>query len=145
MKRTPVHRQCGTAMVEFALAALLLISALVGTIEVGRALWTCNAAVDAVRLGARLAATCGQNAAGIKTRMTERLPGLTNAQIGLTYTNPGGAPNCTFANCRFVTVELPDYSHELLLLPAVSVVLPKFTTTLTREVMNSSTHTAECN
>ena len=145
MKRKPMHSQRGAAMVEFALSALLLFMALFGAMELGRALWTWNAAVDAMRVGARLAATCDQNASGIKARMRERLTALSNDQITLTYTNPGGMPGCTSTNCRFVTVALTNYSHEMLLLSTVSVPMPAFTTTLPREVLDRSTHSAECN
>jgi hypothetical protein len=44
-----------------------------------------------------------------------------------------------------VSVALANYSHEMLLLPSVSVPMPALTTTLPREVMDSSTHSTECN
>ena len=144
MRRAPMRRQRGVAAVDFGLSAVLLLVALLGSVEVGRALWTWNAAVEAMRVGARLAATCAQDAAGIKKQMQKRLPALTDSQITLTYTNPGGLPNCTFANCRLVTVSLTNASHQLLLLPAtLTVDLPAFTTSLPREIMDSATH-PEC-
>jgi Flp pilus assembly protein TadG len=46
------HQQ-GLAAVEFALVALLLFTLLFGVIEMGRLLWTWNAAVVATRLSGR--------------------------------------------------------------------------------------------
>lgn len=144
MKRAPRQQQRGVVAVDFGLSAVLLLVALLGSIEVGRALWTWNAAVEAMRVGARLAATCAQDAAGIKKQMQKRLPTLTDSQITVSYTNPGGLPNCTFSNCRLVTVALTGASHQLLLLPAsLTVDLPTLTTTLPREIMDSTTH-PEC-
>lgn len=144
MRRTPRQPQRGVVAVDFGLSAMLLLVALLGSVEVGRALWTWNAAVEAMRVGARLAATCDKDAAGIKKRMKERLPALADSQITLTYTNPGGLPNCTSSNCRLVTVALTGASHQLLLLPTtLTVDLPALTTTLPREIMDSTTH-AEC-
>jgi Flp pilus assembly protein TadG len=135
-------RQRGVMAVEFGLGAFVLVSALLGAIEVGRLLWTWNAAAEATRLGARLAAVCSKNEALIKTRMQERLPTLTSANITLTYTNPGGVAGVCNANtCRFVSVALQGYTHELLVpLPSslTTVSMPSFTTTVPREVMDSS-------
>lgn len=145
-RRIPARRQRGTVAVEIGLSALLLLMALIGAMEVGRLLWTWNAAVEATRLGARLAAVCDINDADIKTRMRERLPNdMTDANIVLSYVNPGSAGTCTSANCVFVRVELQGYSHALLVpLPAAlgSIALPAFSTTLPREVFNSTNQPA---
>ena len=61
--------------------------------EMGRLLWTWNAAVEATRFGTRLAVVCDLNDAIIKTRMIERLPSLTNSNITVTYLNPPNAAN----------------------------------------------------
>jgi Flp pilus assembly protein TadG len=146
MRRQPARRQRGAIAVEFGLSALLLLTVLVGAMEVGRLLWTWNAAVEATRLGARLAAVCDIDDTDIKTRMRERLPAdVTNANIALSYTNPGGAGTCTVANCVFVSVALQNYSHTLLVpLPSTlgSIALPPFSTTLPREVLNSANQPA---
>lgn len=147
MRWQPARRQRGAIAVEFGLSAFLLLTALIGAMEVGRLLWTWNAAAEATRLGARLAAVCDVNDTDIKARMRERLPSdVTNANIVLSYSNPGGgAGACNAANCVFVQVELQNYSHEMLVpLPTAlgRIELPAFRTTLPREVLNSANQPA---
>lgn len=147
MRRPPARRQRGTITVELGLSAFLLLAALVGAMEVGRLLWTWNAAAEATRLGARLAAVCSIDDADIKARMRERLPGdVTDANIVLSYSNPGGGGGaCNAANCVFAHVELQNYSHEMLVpLPTAlgRIELPAFRTTLPREVLNSANQPA---
>ncbi|WP_298235031.1 TadE/TadG family type IV pilus assembly protein [uncultured Azohydromonas sp.] len=145
MRRTPARRQRGAMAVEFGVSAFLFLMALLGAMEVGRLLWTWNAAAEATRLGARLAAVCGRNDSDIKTRMIERLPALKKSQISLAYTNPGDVAACNDVNCRFVRVELQGHTHALLVpLPSggISIKLPTFSTTLPREVFNSANNPA---
>ena len=147
MRHTLARHQRGTMAVEFGLGALLLCMALFGAVEVGRLLWTWNAAAEATRLGARLAAVCNQDDAAIKQRMRERLPALTDAYITLEYLNPGGVGACTAASCRLVRVSLQGYQHALLVpLPAslAAIPIPPFTTTVPREVMLSANQSPAC-
>lgn len=147
MRRQSARHQRGAMAVDFGLSAFLFLMALIGAMEVGRLLWTWNAAAEATRLGARLAAVCDINDADIKARMRERLPSdVTDANIVVSYTNPGGgAGACTVANCVFAQVELQNYSHEMLVpLPTAlgRIELPAFRTTLPREVLNSANQPA---
>ena len=148
LSRTGCRRrqQRGTMAVEFGLGAFVLVMALVGAMEVGRLLWTWNAAAEATRLGARLAAVCDMDEGRIKQRMQQRLPGLTEAQIDLGYLNPGGVAGvCNKNNCRLVVVKLQAYNHEMLVpLPTAlgSIPLPPFTTSLPREVFDSGNQVA---
>ena len=48
--------------------------------EMGRLLWTWNAAVEATRFGARLAVVCDIDDTIIKARMIGRLPALTDTE-----------------------------------------------------------------
>lgn len=137
MKRIPVRRQRGAMAVEFGLVAFLLCTALIGAMEVGRLLWTWNAAAEATRLGARLAAVCTPNEPNIKKRMREQLPALNSDQIELSYINAGGGPG-NVASTVFVRVSLQGYQHRLLVpLPSTlaDIPIPSFTTTVRREVM----------
>ena len=139
-QRRPLRLQHGLAAVEFAIVASLLFTLLFGVIEMGRLLWTWNAAVEATRHGARLAAVCDQNASRIKAAMIDRLPALSASQIVITYLNPPAADNtCTAADCKAVRVSLRDVTHQTLipLLP-LSLALPAFPTTQRREFMNST-------
>ena len=134
------RRQCGAAAVEFALVCGLLSTLVLGVIEMGRLLWTWNAAVEATRYGARLAVVCDMNDSHIKTRMISRLPTLTTANIRVTYLNPPAAANtCTPADCKAVQVALTGYSHRAMIpFVPMTLTLPAFATTLRKEYMNSA-------
>lgn len=132
--------QSGVAAVEFALVCTIFFTLLLGAVEMGRLLWTWNAATEATRLGARLAVVCDINDPDIKTRMIERLPSLSTSNIVVDYLNPPAANNtCTASTCKAVRVSLTGYEHDAIIpfLP-LTLDLPAFTTTLRREHMQSS-------
>ena len=135
-------RQRGVAAVEFAIVSSLLLTMLFGVMEMGRLFWTWNAAVEATRLGARLAAVCDLNDSHIKSRMISRLPSLQNGNIVLTYLNPPSANNtCTAADCKAVNVSLTGYTHNTIIpFVPISLTLPPFGTTLRREFMSSTSN-----
>lgn len=132
--------QRGVAAVEFALIAGLFFTILFGIIEMGRLLWTWNAAVEATRFGTRLAIVCDMNDTIIKSRMIGRLPSLTTSNITISYLDPPNAVNtCTTATCKAVQVSLTGYTHTTIipLLP-LTLTLPPFSTTLRKEFMQSA-------
>lgn len=137
-------RQRGVAAVEFAIVAALLFTVLFGVIEMGRLLWTWNAAVEATRLGARLAVVCDINrsmSAPIKSSMRTMLPALANENITIDYMNPATAidPSCTNDTCKAVRVTLSGYTHNLIIpLAPLAISMPPFTTSLPKEFMNST-------
>lgn len=133
-------RQRGVAAVEFAIVSSLLFTVLFGVMEMGRLLWTWNAAVEATRFGARLAVVCDLNDSHIKSRMISRLPSLANSNIVVTYLNPPAANNtCTAANCKAVNVSLTGYTHTTIIpFVPLSLTLPPFSTTLRKEFMSST-------
>lgn len=132
--------QRGVAAVEFALIASLLVTVLLGVIEMGRLLYTWNAAVEATRYGARLAVVCDLNDSHIKTKMITRLPSLTTGNITISYLNPPAANNtCTSADCKAVKVSLTGYTHNTIIpFVPLSLTLPAFATTLRKEFMSST-------
>lgn len=132
--------QRGVAAVEFAIVSSLLFTVLFGVMEMGRLLWTWNAAVEATRFGARLAVVCDLNDTHIKSRMIERLPVLTTSKIVVTYLNPPAAVNtCTSLDCKSVRVSLTGVTHTTVIpFVPLSVTLPPFATTLRKEFMNSA-------
>lgn len=128
-------RQSGAAAVEFALVSTLFFMILFGAIEMGRLLWTWNAAAEATRLGARMAVVCNVNEANIVTRMRERLPALQASNVSLEYV-PNG---CSDANCQYVRVSLAGYTHQAIIpFAPLSIDIPPFQTTLPREFMQSA-------
>jgi Flp pilus assembly protein TadG len=139
MKRQ-ARRQQGVAAVEFALVCTVFFTLLLGVIEMGRLLWTWNAATEATRLGARLAVVCDLNEPHIKTQMIGRLPSLTTSNIVIDYLNPPAADNtCTVSTCKAVRVSLTGYEYDAIIpFMPLTLDLPAFTTTLPREHMQSS-------
>ncbi|AYH45637.1 TadE/TadG family type IV pilus assembly protein [Azoarcus sp. DN11] len=133
------NRQRGTTAVEFSIVALVFFTLLIGIMEMGRLLWTWNAAVEATRLGARLAVVCSMNDGAIASRMRGMLPALAVANIDIDYLNPPFADNtCTVDNCKAVRVRLTGYTHATVIpLVPLSLPIPPFQTTLPREGMNS--------
>lgn len=134
--------QSGVAAVEFALVcSLFFLTLWIGVIEAGRLLWTWNAAVEATRVGARLAVVCDFNAPVINWKMKGRLPALTDANIKVDYLDGTGAVSttCSVNSCTAVRVKIIDYTHKTVIpfLP-ISLTLPEFATTLRKEFMASS-------
>jgi Flp pilus assembly protein TadG len=139
-------RQRGAAAIELALVMPLLCLLLFGIVEMGRMLWTWNAAVEATRLGARLAVVCDVDrsaAAPIKGRMRTMLPLLTNANITIEYMNPVDTvdPSCTNDDCKAARVRLSGVTYQPVIpfLP-LSVTLPPFSTSLRKEFMSSASN-----
>ncbi len=132
---TGPQRQRGAAIVEFALVAMIFLTALIGTMEFGRWLFTLNAASEATRLGARLAVVCSIGDADIKARMRQILASLTDAQIDVAYAPAG----CDASNCKTVTVKLSGATFTPVVpFMGTAAALPPFTTSLPREYMNSA-------
>lgn len=129
------RRQRGAETIEFALVALIFFTLLLGVMEFSRWLFTLNAASEATRWGARLAVVCSMDDASIKQRMRQILPDVSDSQISIQYAPTGCGPQ----SCSLVTVALVDASFTPLIpFIGTSVVLPSFTTTLPRELMNSA-------
>jgi Flp pilus assembly pilin Flp len=157
--RAAPRSERGAAAVEFALASGVLCLLLIGGMEVGRALWAWQAAAEATRLGARLAAVCGLQAAPhVTARMQALWPGLDPATVVLRgLAGPGsgaqatpssgagggggggstGAATCDTLDCVAVQVALEGAAHRAVLPWAPGVWrMPAMTTTLRREAMD---------
>ncbi len=138
------HRhQRGAALVEFALVTTAgFIVLLLAVFELGRLLFIFNTASEATRLGARLAVVCDANATLITQRMSALLPQLNASTISIRYDPPSCAADSTTAraSCRSVTVAVNPGTvvSTNIPLPNFSVEIPTFTTTLTREAMDSA-------
>lgn len=131
----PKRRQRGMAVVEFAIVALLFFTLLLGVMEFGRWMFTLNAATEATRWGARLAAVCDKDDIHIKQKMRVILGGVVDAQISIQYAPAG----CDETNCRTVEVSLINAIFTPLIpFMGVAVPLPAFTTSLPRESMKSA-------
>lgn len=122
-------------MVEFAFVAMIFLTVLLGIVEFSRWVFTLNAASEATRWGARLAAVCDMNDSRIKEKMLSVLPGVTDSQISISYLPLG----CGVNTCKTVQVALSGATFTPLI-PFIGIEadLPTFTTSLPRELMNST-------
>lgn len=134
----------GAAAVEFALVAAFggLLILLLGVFELGRVLYMMNSANEATTLGARVAIVCGKDDSRILQRMQQVMPSLSEGNVQISYapdgcsasSDSGGTP------CISATVSIvPGMKIKTVIpfLPA-EIPLPAFTTTLTREAMDST-------
>ena len=128
--------QRGVAAVEFALVAGIFFMFLIGAMEMGRVLFYWNTTAEATRLGARIAVVCNKDANQIYTKMNALFPTIATADIDVTYL-PGG---CTVDTCESVTVAIKPDKKIPTFIPyvALKLILPPFTTTLSRESMQST-------
>lgn len=137
-------RQQGASTVEFALVAAFggFLLVLIGIFELGRVMYTFNTASEVTRLGARTAIVCDAGDARIKSAMMALLPSLSADQIDISYRPSGCAASVTAArgSCTSVTVSLNSSAQLSTVIPFVplSINIPPFTTTMTREAMDSS-------
>lgn len=152
LKRLPrVRRQAGSGIVEFALVAAMFLTLLLAVMDLGRLLFTWNAAAEATRAGARMAVVCNKMAKEeLLPAMQKLLPQLTANNIAIDWFDPEDVVNnaCTKASCKGVEVRIyhnaanPNDANNLrlgffspvgFLLPPV----PAFPAYLPRESMES--------
>jgi Flp pilus assembly protein TadG len=139
MKQTKLFEanERGATLVEFAIAATVLLTAVFGVIEFGRALWVHNALSDAARRGARYATLHSEdsvdevknvvvygNPAGSGDPI---VPNFTPTNVTVTYTD--------FAlNHGTVTVSVENYQFQFVVpIVGTTITMPKYSTTLTGE------------
>ncbi len=135
-------RQRGVTAVEFALVASAFFILLIGIMEMGRMLFYWNTTAEVTRLGAHMAVVCDKNDADIKAKMLALSPTLKADDISLDY-QPAG---CSASNCELVTVSVAPGTPIDTYIPFVplSLTMPAFTTTLTRESMDSGGGNPAC-
>lgn len=131
----------GAASVEFALTVLIFLTLTIGVIEFARVMFHWSTAIEATRLGARVAVVCDRNDTAVKFRMRSMLPLLQDSDIAITYPTAG----CTAATCEPITVSLVNFNVSTIIpIATISVLLPPLSTSLTAESL-SSTDNALCN
>lgn len=143
----PRARQRGMTAVEFGLVAIAFFSLLIGIVEFSRVLFYWNSATEATRLGARMAVVCDSGDAYIKTRMRAMLPLLQNSNISVDYAPTGcdADPATARATCQTATVSIANVSVSTVIpLARLTIPMPPFTTTMTRESMQTSTGGSVC-
>lgn len=130
------RRQRGVAAVEFALVSMVFFMLLIGAMEFGRVLFYWNTTAEATRLGARMAVVCDKDTNQIYTRMSALFPTITSSDIEIAYLPDG----CTVDSCESITVTIKPGKAIPTFIPyaALNLTLPPFTTTLSRESMQST-------
>lgn len=137
--RPAIEFQRGAAAVELALVSILLIAMIVGIVEFALVMYTYATAIEATRVGARLAVVCDVDEATVKARMKQMLGTLDAANISITY--PAGG--CSAATCDPVTVRIQDVTyHAAIPLVPLSFPIPAFATSLPRESLSSADNPA---
>jgi hypothetical protein len=142
------NTQRGTTTIEFAIIGSLLMVAVFGIIEFGRALFVMNTLTEGTRRGARMAAVCpvgDPKPASVAVfdkggGSSAFISGLTTANVAIGYldangaaiANPAGAAN--FIKIRYVRASIVGYNHTLLIpLHITTFPMVGFATTLPRE------------
>jgi Flp pilus assembly protein TadG len=152
-RRVRPSRQRGAAAVEFAMIAIVFLTVVLAIIDFGRWLYTINAAAEATRWGARIAAVCDPctSKAMIRNKMQAFLPGLTDGQLQLAYLRADlSDAGCSTTDSAFVSVALNGYTVSAVtwVLPAGGLPIPAFQTRLPREslqsVLDGSDQSATC-
>ena len=139
---SPVRSRCqqaGAMIIEFALVALLFFTLLLGIMELGRWLFTLNAAAEATRWGARLAVVCRSSETAIQTHIGVMI--RSNGTLTVSY------PSATCTTDCMVTVTLTGATFTPLipLMPAGAWPMPDFRTTLPGEALGSEGSTRAAN
>jgi len=143
--------QRGATLVEFAIAATVLLTAIFAVLEFGRALWIHNALSDAARRGARYAINQpASSPAGVKTTGTNVGPSLTAIRNVAVYGDPAGGTtpmvnDLTPTNVNViykdfglgqgtVGVTIQNYQFQFVIpLVGTTITMPDYNTTLTAE------------
>ncbi|HYY97596.1 MAG TPA: TadE family protein [Pyrinomonadaceae bacterium] len=135
--------ECGAALVEFTIGALVFLTAIFGVLEVSRLLWTHNALSDATRRGARYAVAHEsavdyevQNMAvyGNPEGTGEPLVfGLTDDKVNVHY-EPSPVTGVFGYPGGSVTVSITDFQFDFVVpFVGTSITMPDYHTTLTAE------------
>lgn len=131
-------KQKGLYVVEFTLLATVFFLFILGVAGLAGYMYVYNAANNAAREGARLAAVCGASSeTTIKNTMTAKVPSMPAANIVFDYLPDGCESN---NSCTLVTLTINSFPVSLPT-PAiypVSISIPTFTTTFVRESMNAA-------
>ena len=121
----PDSRERGSAMVETAIAILILLVLMVGIFEVGRAYETWQVLTNAAREGARMSVTPGSSQSNTTALIREYMATvLTKSATAVVVVNQGASidVNGTPVSASAVTV---DYPFEFIMLqPVVRLVAP---------------------
>ena len=145
-----VNSQSGLATVEFAIVAVVVMTVILGVIDVSRLYFSVASLNEASRRGARVAAVCPVNDPAIaqvavfntsgNTGSSPIVAGLQTQHIDVQYLGETGAPvanpaGAGFISIRYVRVRINGGFQLQTFIPGLSqaVPVPDFVATLPRE------------
>jgi hypothetical protein len=145
-----INRQSGIAVVEFAVVAVVLLTVIIGVIDVSRLYFTVAALNEATRRGVRVAVVCPVNDPAIQQAAafnesgnsgpSRLVGGLLPQHFDVQYLNDTGAPvanpgGAGFLTIRYVRVRLNGGFQVQTFVPGLQriIPLPDFAATLPRE------------
>ncbi|MCB1894712.1 MAG: pilus assembly protein [Zoogloeaceae bacterium] len=133
-----LNKRCqrGAAATEFALVSIVFMGLVIGVIELGRLAYVYTTAVEATRLGARIAVVCSQaDDTVVKAKMKAMLPLLEAGNISIVYP----AATCSITDCDPVTVSIQNLTFRAVIpLVPLDFQIPAYTTSLPAESLDST-------
>lgn len=130
-----IRHQRGAAAVEFALVSILFLALVIAVIEFSMLMYVYSTAIEATRLGARIAAVCDVGDDVVKTRMKWMLSILEPGNIDISYPAAG----CSSAACDPVTVRIINLTYRATIpLVPLTFNVPDFATSVPSESLNSA-------
>jgi len=135
-------KQRGAAAVELALVAIVFLALVIAVIEFAHVMFVDASAIEATRLGARIAAVCSvSDADKVKAKMQNILPILQPSNITIAY--PGSS--CSAATCDPITVSIQNLTVDAVIpLAPLTFPVPAFSTSVPSESLDS-TNNPICN
>jgi Flp pilus assembly protein TadG len=140
-------RQQGAYIVEFALVLVLFFTVLLAIMDLGRMLFTWNAAAEATRVGARVSVVCDKGAARVLTEMQKFVP-VTSANVKIDWYDGAGnvSTACDSTSCAGVAVRVSGLSvtpvSPVGWIGFSALTVPGFSTYLPREAMGQDAGSA---
>lgn len=128
--------QTGAAVTEFAVILVFFMALVIAVVEFARVMYIYSSAVEATRLGARIAVVCSPNDVNnVKARMQVMLNLLQPNNINITYPAAG----CSATTCDPITVRIQNVSVSTVIpLVPLTFTLPPFSTSLPSESLDST-------
>jgi len=127
--------QRGAAAAEFAIVSVVFLGLTIGVMEFARVMFIYSTAVEATRLGARVAVVCNDDDVGIRRRMKIMVSALRDENISISYPAAG----CSATSCDPVTVRIQNLTiNTMIPFIPLSFPVPDFVTSLPAESRDST-------
>lgn len=131
----------GAVLIEFAIVIVMVIFLVFGLLELGRAFYSWNSAVDAVHRGARAAAIAAvDDREPVVNEMRRAFPALADENITIQYSSDGATwgDGCGAAPCQYVRVQVSYTLHTLVWFLPATIPMPGFAATSVVEALGET-------